>query len=101
MQTFRATFHRIDAGTGRAAIALTIDGNAVTALAGDTLLSVLLMHRGALRRSEAGGDRRAGFCGMGACQDCWISLSDGRRLRACSTLAKPGMALVTDLDDDL
>jgi len=36
---------------------------------------------------------RAGFCLMGACQDCWVALTDGRRLRACTTLAEDGMAL--------
>jgi hypothetical protein len=30
---------------------------------------------------------------MGACQDCWVVLADGRRLRACTTLAEDGMAL--------
>ncbi len=98
MQNPCITFHRINAGSDRAVIALSIDGRAVTGLDGDTLLSVLIMHRGALRRAEAGGDLRAGFCGMGACQDCWITLVDGRRVRACSTLAEAGMAIVTDLD---
>ena len=32
---------------------------------------------------------RAGFCLMGACQDCWVRLRDGERLRACSTLLEP------------
>jgi predicted molibdopterin-dependent oxidoreductase YjgC len=38
---------------------------------------------------------RAGFCMMGACQDCWIATAEGERLRACSTFIAPGMALVT------
>ena len=32
---------------------------------------------------------------MGACQDCWISLADGRRLRACTTPVRDGMAIDT------
>ncbi|MEK1840069.1 MAG: 2Fe-2S iron-sulfur cluster-binding protein, partial [Pseudomonas sp.] len=30
------------------------------------------------------------FCLMGACQDCWVRLGDGRRVRACSTLLEAG-----------
>jgi hypothetical protein len=31
---------------------------------------------------------------MGACQDCWVALADGRRLRACTSMIEPGMELV-------
>jgi len=43
------------------------------------------------------GAPRAGFCLMGACQDCWVHLSSGQRVRACSTLAEDGMALIDTL----
>jgi peptide/nickel transport system ATP-binding protein len=33
---------------------------------------------------------RAGFCLMGACQDCWVTV-EGIRRRACGTLVTPGM----------
>jgi predicted molibdopterin-dependent oxidoreductase YjgC len=32
---------------------------------------------------------------MGACQDCWVALETGERLRACSTPLAPGMRIVT------
>ncbi|MDT8857815.1 (2Fe-2S)-binding protein [Paracoccaceae bacterium Fryx2] len=99
MPPFRPRFHRVDTGASRTAVPVCIDGQAVTALAGDTLLTVLIQHRGALRRAEFGGGLRAGFCAMGACQDCWITLAGGTRVRACSTLVEPGMTIVTDLDD--
>lgn len=75
-----------------------IDGAEISAEAGDTLLMLLLRERGFVRHAEFGsGPReRAGFCLMGACQDCWVTLVDGRRLRACTTLAEDGMHLVTD-----
>ncbi len=79
----------------RRPITLTVDGAPMTVLEGDTLLTALLIHGRILRISEFGDGPRAGFCLMGACQDCWVSLDDGRRLRACSTLAVDGMALVT------
>jgi predicted molibdopterin-dependent oxidoreductase YjgC len=34
---------------------------------------------------------------MGACQDCWVELTDGRRLRACTTLVEDGMAVVSQV----
>ena len=39
---------------------------------------------------------RAGFCLMGACQDCWVELADGRRVQACSTTVEPGMAVLVE-----
>lgn len=79
----------------RPEIGFTLDGEALTALAGDTVLTAVLMQRRAVRRSEFGDGPRAGFCLMGACQDCWISDAEGRRFRACSTLLADGMNLVT------
>ena len=77
-------------------IAFTIDGMAAEAREGDLLLTAILLHRAAVRRFEFGDAARAGFCLMAACQDCWVTLADGRRLRACTTLVEPGMAVVVD-----
>lgn len=90
----RARFVRL-AETDRPAVALTIDGEAASALAGDTLLVALLTHGRRVRDSEFGDGPRAGFCLMGACQDCWVWTPDGDRLRACSTVAEPGMSVLT------
>jgi len=90
----RARFVRLGE-TGRAAIALTIDGAACTALDGDTLLTALLCNGLRVRDSEFGDATRAGFCLMGACQDCWVWDASGRRLRACATVAVDGMTIVT------
>ena len=79
----------------RQPISLIIDGVPVTVLQGDTLLTAILLHGRRLRLSEFGDGPRAGFCLMGACQDCWVALGDGRRLRACATLAADGMAVET------
>ncbi|MDQ0033885.1 putative molibdopterin-dependent oxidoreductase YjgC [Variovorax boronicumulans] len=89
-----ALLHRI-AETGRAAVAFTLDGEPASALAGDTVLTAVLTQAGQLRRNEFSDMPRAGFCMMGACQDCWIATAEGERLRACSTFIAPGMALVT------
>jgi len=88
-------FHRLAPRDG-ATIAFTIDGAPAQARAGDLLLTAILLNRAALRRFEFGDTARAGFCLMGACQDCWVMLADGRRVRACTTLLEPGMAVVID-----
>jgi predicted molibdopterin-dependent oxidoreductase YjgC len=88
-------FRRLVSRDG-ASIPFTIDGEPAEARAGDLLLTAILLHRPALRRFEFGNAHRAGFCLMAACQDCWVGLADGRRLRACSTLIEPGMAVVVD-----
>ncbi len=90
-----ALLHRVAEQAGREAVHFTLDGAPASALAGDTVLTAVLTQCGQLRRNEFSGLPRAGFCMMGACQDCWISKDDGERLRACSTFIAPGMALVT------
>ena len=72
-----------------------LDGEAVSALAGDTVLTAILTLSPRLRTSEFGPEGRAGFCLMGACQDCWVWTEDGTRLRACSTAVEPGMRILT------
>ena len=90
-----ALFRRLVPREG-APILFTIDGEPAEAREGDLLLTAVLLHRPALRRFEFGESHRAGFCLMAACQDCWVSLADGRRLRACTTPIESGMAVVID-----
>ena len=92
--TSQGLLHRVGE-SDRAVVPFTIDGEPATALAGDTVLTAVLTQRAQLRRNEFSGEPRAGFCMMGACQDCWIATEDGARLRACSTFIAPGMALLT------
>ncbi len=84
------------AETDRMPLRFVLDGRERQALAGDTVLSAVLSVAPALRRSEFGPEPRAGFCLMGACQDCWIWQEQGPRLRACSTPLAEGMRLLSD-----
>jgi len=96
-----ARFVRL-AETSRAPIRITIDGAAVSALEGDTVLTALLCNGRRVRDSEFGDGVRAGFCLMGACQDCWVwevSADEMRRLRACTTVATDGMSISTYAPD--
>lgn len=83
------------AETARAPLSIVVDGQTVPALAGDTVLSAILQQRAVLRHNEFSGQPRAGFCLIGACQDCWVRCTDGRRLRACTTLVSPGLSVLT------
>lgn len=89
-----ARFVRL-AETTRPTVTIVVDGQHVQALQGDTLLVAMLAAVGHLRSSEFGDGNRAGFCLMGACQDCWVWTADGERLRACSTLLREGMKIST------
>lgn len=90
----RPQFRRL-AEDHRPALSFFIDGRTAQALQGDTVLTSLLMNGSRVRISEFGDGARAGFCNMGACQDCWIALEDGSRMRACSTFVEAGMRVVT------
>jgi aerobic-type carbon monoxide dehydrogenase small subunit (CoxS/CutS family) len=81
--------------TDRPVIRFVLDGRDCEALAGDTLLTALLTNRQRLRSSEFDDGSRAGFCLMGACQDCWVDLDDGTRLRACTSFITEGIRIVT------
>ena len=81
----------------RARLSFELDGHPCTGLQGDTVLTAVLTQTVHLRASDSSGAPRAGFCLMGACQDCWLQTVDGQRLRACTTLLENGMRLRTGL----
>jgi hypothetical protein len=96
-----ALLHRV-AATQRPGVDFFINGEACTAMVGDTVLTAVLTQREHLRRSEFDAsfeapDLRAGFCLMGACHDCWVRTEHGPGFRACSSLIEPGMALLIPL----
>lgn len=80
---------------GRAPVSFILDGRPANALEGDTVLTAILTQFGSLRYNEFSGLPRAGFCLMGACQDCWVCDDEGAPIRACSTFIAEGMVLST------
>ena len=73
-------------------LAFSLDGAQVQARAGDTLLTAILAAgHGHVRTSEFGDGPRAGFCWMGACQDCFVVVEGSGARRACGTLVTAGM----------
>jgi predicted molibdopterin-dependent oxidoreductase YjgC len=85
--------------TARAPVTISVDGEMVTALAGDTILTAILSHKGYLRPAEFEDGHRAGFCLMGSCQDCLVWTVDGDKLQACATEVTEGLAVVTVLPE--
>lgn len=82
--------------TDREPVRFTLDGRPAMALAGDTVLTAVLTLHDRLRVNEFSGEPRAGFCMVGACQDCWVGTAEGGRLRACTTFVAEGMSLRTE-----
>ena len=78
----------------RPRLEFSLDHAPVTAQEGDTILTAVLAARPHLIASDANGPR-AGFCLMGACQECWVAV-DGVPVRACGTLLAAGMLVTTD-----
>ena len=79
------------AETDRSDVPFMLDGAQAIALEGDTLLTAILLRDDHLRESEFGDGLRAGFCLMGACQDCWVNVEGSGRVRACTTQITEGM----------
>ena len=76
-------------------VRILVDGADVSAFAGDSVLVAVLTAHNALRKHEFSDEMRAGFCLMGACQDCWVWLADHSRVRACTTIVADGMHVLT------
>jgi predicted molibdopterin-dependent oxidoreductase YjgC len=85
----------------RQLVEIEIDGWQLSAMVGDTILVAMLTQRGLLRQKQEGEAAGAGFCLMGACQDCWVWLEDGRRVRACTTYVEPGLSIRTTWPDQI
>jgi len=81
--------------TDRPALSFCLDGQEQPAQAGDTVLTAILTRHKRLRDNEFGGSARAGFCLMGACQECLVWLENGQPIRSCATPVEAGMRLLT------
>jgi predicted molibdopterin-dependent oxidoreductase YjgC len=81
---------------GTPLVNFTLDGRPIQARAGETVLAAILTRSDYVRRHETTGEPRAGFCLMGACQDCWVWFAPDRRGRACTTPVEEGMQVSTE-----
>ncbi len=79
-------------------ITFSVDGEPIPACEGDTIASALYaLGRRAWRLSRY-GDERGLLCGIGYCFDCLVTVDGKTELRACQTLVKEGMVVITNLE---
>jgi sarcosine oxidase subunit alpha len=80
-------------------VVLTVNGRSVTAYCGETLFAVLCAE-GIIALRPASKDlkttARGGFCGMGVCQECRVTVDGMPDRRACMTEVREGMEVLTD-----
>ncbi|WP_427888034.1 2Fe-2S iron-sulfur cluster-binding protein [Kribbella sp. GL6] len=73
-----------------------VDGRPVTAQAGQTVAAVLLANGHDTWRTTRIHNRPRGvFCGIGACQDCLVTLNNTPNTRACQRTITPGDTIST------
>ena len=76
-------------------IPLSINGKAVTAAPGETVLSVLNAVGVRQLALNAHGQVSGAFCGMGVCHCCLVAIDGRPKRRACQTLVRAGMRIET------
>jgi len=88
---------RIPLSTGeRTPLAVTVDGEAVQAYAGESVATVLLaLGRRGFRHTDKNHEPRGIYCGMGICFDCLVTVNGMENVRACMTLVEEGMVIET------
>jgi len=80
-------------------VTIRVNGASVAAYTGETLFAALLAAGiRTLRRSfnDPAKTARGGFCGMGVCQECRVTVDGLPDRRACMTTVREGMEVVTD-----
>ncbi len=81
---------------GGKTVAVTVDGQAVDAFAGETVATVLLaLGRLTFRHTDRLHSPRGLFCGMGVCFDCLVTIDGQPNVRACMTPVQAGMVVET------
>jgi sarcosine oxidase subunit alpha len=89
-----------DGGSRQAAprpIVIRVDGRAVPALEGQSVLAAL--HAAGirtLRLSDRRGEPRGALCGMGVCFECRVTVNGRPGVQACMTEVEDGMDIRTD-----
>jgi predicted molibdopterin-dependent oxidoreductase YjgC len=74
---------------------ITVDEEAFTGEAGQTIAGVLLAAgRRSWRRAPSGAPRGL-FCGIGVCFDCLVTVNGVRDVRACRRRAREGDIVTT------
>lgn len=76
----------------------TMDGEGIEAYPGETVAGALLAAgRRVWRRTPGRREPRGLFCAIGVCHDCRLVVDGAPNIRACLTLARPGMVVHTQM----
>ncbi len=82
-------------------ITLSINGNVVSAYAGETIATILLAENISVFYKTKNNQPRAPFCNMGTCFECQVKVNrentddSSTWARACMTLAEDDMVITT------
>lgn len=83
-----------------APVGITVDGEPVTGVEGQTIAGVVLATgRLSWRTTSADGRPRGLFCGIGVCFDCIVTVNGERDVRACQRRATDGDVIETQHDE--
>ena len=85
------------------ALTITVDGAPASAFKGETIATAMLAAGREGFRLDGRERPRGMFCNMGTCSECFVTVrvdGKGRRLRACLTEVRDGMAVETGLEHD-
>lgn len=80
-----------------APLRIRLDGQQVSVAADSSVAAALAARPPGNSRVSISGERRAAFCGMGACHECRV-LIDGHLRLACQTRCREGMRVDTILE---
>lgn len=77
------------------AIALAVNGTAISVPTGATVAVAMTM-AGAACRMSVTGEPRSALCGMGICFECRVTINGRPHCRSCQILCEPGMDVRTN-----
>ncbi|HQR67775.1 MAG TPA: (2Fe-2S)-binding protein [Thermoanaerobaculia bacterium] len=80
----------------RSRVRIRVDGREVEVARGATVAAALTGLGVASFRTSVTGGPRGPLCGMGICFECRLSIDGGPPERACMTLCRDGMEIVTN-----
>ncbi len=89
---------RIHAHTSVNAFQVEVDGEMLTAYAGESVAAILMLSgRRTFTQPSRYNLSRTVFCGMGICHQCLVTVDGVRDVRGCMTTVQPGMQIQTNL----
>lgn len=80
-------------------IVVWVNGKSMDAYQGETVFSALIANGiKRIRKSPVHKEPRGGFCGMGVCFECLVTIDGIPNLRSCMHEVKDGMRI--EIDDE-